>query len=89
MQFDLSNIPEGHLDGKIQVGDMFSAKGGRGDTAAWLVAAVRGDTLHMLGLNKQGEIVSTTSYGAHTMENRVCIGHCEMLATTKFLVKGE
>lgn len=88
MRFDLENIPEEKLGGNIKVGDMYQAKGGRGDTAAWVVAAVRGDTLHMLGIDKSGEIVSTASYGAHAMEGRTCIGQCEELAGKHFVMNG-
>lgn len=86
MRFNLDKIPKEKLDAKPTVGDIFAAKGGRGDTAAWVVAAVRGDTLHMLGVDKDGYIVSTTSYGIHTMENRTCIGHCDKLAEQYFPV---
>ena len=88
MKFNLKDIPKDRLDGKIKVGDMFPAKGGRGDTAAWVVAAVRGDTLHMPGVNTDGDIVSTSSYGAHAMEDRVCIGRCEELINKKFTMAG-
>ena len=86
MKFNLEEIPEEAMDARPKVGDMYAAKGGRGDTKVWLVAAVRGETMHMLGLTKKGEIVSTSSFGAHAMEYRPIIGFSPEFRDARFKV---
>jgi hypothetical protein len=80
MKFDVTAIPDEAIADRVQVGDVLPAKGGRGDTALWLVVAVRGNSVHMLGLSRLGEIVSTASYGMHALSDRAVIGRCNELA---------
>jgi|GEM_PF-2706845 len=56
------------------VGDVYRAKGGRGETKFFVIAAIVGNTAHALGLNREGDIVSTTSYGTHVFAGRDLIG---------------
>lgn len=49
-------------------------RGRRAGTRYWLILTVNEDVVHMAGLNKDGEIVSTTSYGIHTMHDRTLMG---------------
>lgn len=65
-----------------RVGDVYRGKGGgRGvGTAFWLVAAIGGNgCLHMLGLDRDGNIVSTVTYVASAMRRREVVGHVECL----------
>lgn len=71
--------PPARFTAGVQVGDVYPAKGGRGDTRFWLVVSLghTGRTAHLLGLNAGGEIVSTASYGADVFADRPRIGWCE------------
>jgi hypothetical protein len=66
---------------EVRVGNVYKAKasgprGWRAGTCYWLVVSVRPETstscggCHMLGLNKEWEIVSSTSYGLRVMQER-------------------
>lgn len=78
MKVDLGDAPPECCDG-VQVGDVYPAKGGRGDTRYWLVLAITNSdrTAHMLGLDIAGEVVSTASYGIHALLDRNRLGFCE------------
>ena len=80
MKFDLSALPEGWTAEGIQIGDLYPARGGSGTTRFWLVVAISpsGKQLHMLGIDAGGEVVSTTTYGAHVMEGRPRIGRVNL-----------
>lgn len=59
----------------VHVGDVFRAystgpKGRREGTRYWVVLAVTARSVHLLGLNAQGEAVSTSTYGLHVMQHR-------------------
>ena len=60
-----------------KVGEVYRANGGRGTTRFWLVAAVSGNTSHLLGLDRDGNIVSTSSYGNHAITGREIVGFVE------------
>lgn len=64
---------------EVRVGDVYPSHGGRpgwkGRTCWWLVASITGNVTHLLGLNADGEIVSTTSYGIHVLQSRKLVGH--------------
>lgn len=65
---------------KVQVGDVYRAKatgprGWRNGTRYWMVVAIttsqwNNENHHMLGLDKDWNIVSAVSYGGHVMPNR-------------------
>lgn len=76
MQFDLTSLPPETIADDVTVGDVLQAKGGRGDTALWIVAAIRGNSAHLLGVIRDGEIVSTASYGMHALRDRAIVGRC-------------
>lgn len=60
---------------EVRTGNLYRSKGGK-DTKFWYVLAVRksngiyGDKAILLGLAKDGEIISTNTYGCHAMERR-------------------
>lgn len=78
MKVDLGETPPQCCEG-VQVGDIYPAKGGRGDTRYWLVLAVTNSdrTAHMLGLDISGEVVSTQTYSLHALTDRTRLGFCE------------
>lgn len=87
MQFDLTSLsPETTAPADVVVGDVLQAKGGRGDTALWVVAAVRGNSVHLLGVSRDGEIVSTASYGVHALRDRAVVGRCNDLEAMQLCV---
>lgn len=58
-----------------QVGDVFPAKatGPRGrhyGTKYWVIVCVTDTTVHMIGLDWQGNVTSTTSCGIHVAQER-------------------
>ena len=61
----------------VKVGDVYKAKGGS-QTAFWLVIRVTpGLGIYALGMDKDGELVSTTHYAAHVFERRELVGRVE------------
>ena len=86
MQFDLTALPREATTEDMTVGDVLQAKGGHRDTALWIVAAVRGNSVHMLGVSRDGEIVSTASYGLHAIRDRAVIGRCADLEAMRLSV---
>lgn len=67
------------LDGPM-VGDVYRAKGGRCNTKFFVIAAVVGSMAHALGLDRDGNIVSTTSYGVDVFARRDIVGRVPSLA---------
>ncbi len=78
MKFNVENIPAELMEDAPRVGDVYPAKGGA-VTSAWIVMAVRNNNAHLIGVNKEGQITSTTSYGVHTLSSRDRIGFCPEL----------
>lgn len=70
----------------IEIGNVYLAKGP--GPSYWVVVAItpRGGA-HMLGIDEEGNIVSTTSYGAHVLHDRRLVGRCEDLKSLVFEVK--
>jgi hypothetical protein len=74
MKVDLNGIalPQG-LD--PVVGNLYVAKGGRGNTAYWLVIALNSTNgCVMLGLDPNGNVVSSASYNRYVMKTRQLVG---------------
>ncbi len=88
MKFDINPAaPFNPPAGAPKVGDVFPAKGTgpkhyRAGTRYFMIVAITNNQFgyptshHMLGLDGEGNIVSTTTYGEHVMRERVRIGHC-------------
>ena len=77
MKFNTSEMPANTIREGVSVGDVYKANGGRGTTAFWIVIAIVGRSSHCIGIDKEGETVSTTSYGTHVFESRELIGRCD------------
>ncbi len=75
MRFKVEELPQSVFPRGPQVGDVFPAKGGQ-STSFWVLVAesITGQSGHYLGLDAQGKIVSTASYGHHAMRERALIG---------------
>lgn len=74
------NYPEGKapdLPPEVEVGNVYGSRC-RTKTHAWLIVAIIGRTAHALGLNEEGEISSTASYGVHAFERRNIIGKVDL-----------
>lgn len=78
MKFDLAALPEGVINGIVQVGDVYRAHGGK-PTVLWVVVAISGTAVHMLWLDRDGAICSSTSYAMRAIENRTLVGRCDEL----------
>lgn len=62
----------------IEVGSVYAAKGGNSSAKYFVVVAPgvtdRNSAIHLLGIDGSGQIVSTTSYGRHYIEEKTVIG---------------
>lgn len=79
MQF---NFPEGRkpeATPEMEVGNVYISKNTH-KTKAWLVMAISGRTVHLLGLDADGQISGTQSYNSFAIENRPLIGRVDMSA---------
>ena len=76
MKLDLNSAPSSVFECEPMVGSLYRFKGGRNAaTHLWLVAAVNGETCHMLAIDQSGSIVGTAQYGSHAFADRVRVGH--------------
>lgn len=76
------NYPEGRKPERapeVEVGNVYSSKNTH-KTAAWIVLKITGNTVHLLGLDAEGEVSSTQSYGLHSFERRSLIGRVNLSA---------
>ena len=87
MRFNTTDIPDDRLRTNVRLGDVYKAKGGSGDTTAFVVVAIRERQIHMLGIDESGDIVSTTSYGDWSFKSRKLIGVCEQIAELELSIE--
>jgi hypothetical protein len=71
MKFNVPEISKEQIDDPIEVcmGDVYPSKNQR-KTFYWLVIGLTGNMVHCLGLDADGQITSTTSYGKHVFEGQ-------------------
>lgn len=83
MKIEIGKIPVeiSALD-EVAVGNVYRAKGGRG-TQFFIVIAVTEQTAHAIGIDRDGNIVSTTSYGLHTFKRRDVVAKVPALANMR------
>lgn len=87
MRLSLHKVTD-RLSGHVPTrGDVYLTKGGTGETVAWVVIAIHGKTVILLGINEFGEPVSTRSYPLHQFLDRKLVGHCPDLANLSFDVE--
>ena len=90
MKFNLTQVPEG-VKQQIKVGNVYSARGGskKNSPRMWVLIAV--DPAHesvvLLGLDKDGQIVSGVKYYQYTVAKWPIIGECPDVVTMEFSVK--
>lgn len=85
-----------------KVGDVFPSKATgpksyRNGTRYWMIIAITNGSgcnrnslvHHMVGLDENGDIVSTTTYGDHVMKERPRVGHCKDLASLNLNIEWE
>lgn len=78
----------------VRVGNVYKAKstgprGWRAGTRYWLVMCVSPTTVHMLGLDQGGRIVSTTSYGVHVLHERELVARVKGVEAFAAHLRGE
>lgn len=83
MRIDLQNMSQDAMRDAVSVGDVYRANGGRGDCKFWVVVALSSSAkmAHCIGINRDGEICTSTSYGIHVFEQRMLVGRCEDIVT--------
>lgn len=86
MKFNLNNDLYDRVSDEIQVGDVYPAKGGRTGAVYWVVIGISGDwkNVKVLGIDKDGEVVSATGYNAHSLRERPKVGFAKGLADLEF-----
>lgn len=67
-----------HTQSEVKPGNIYPAKGGKGDTEYWLVIAVSDTGAHLIGFNKEGIPCSTASYLKGAMRERPVIGRVDL-----------
>lgn len=87
MKFRFNDEVRERYSKEVRVGDVYPAKGGaRRKIAMWVVLNIHNGMVHLVGLNEEGVMTSTTSYGVHAMEERELIGRVEGLEELEFVV---
>ena len=74
------NFPEGRKptsSPSVEVGNIYQSKNTH-KTAAWVVVAMSGNTVHLLGIDGEGQVSSTQSYGLHAISGRDLIGRVDL-----------
>lgn len=73
--FNMDNAPQEKLRGDaVEVGDVYpNQKGG-----CFVVIAVRGSTCYYIGINADGDVVSTGQYSDHSLLRRALLGRAEV-----------
>lgn len=79
MKVEMGKIPVRISLDQPAVGDVYRAKGGRTPTKFFVIAAITGQVAHALGIDAEGAIVSTTSYGTHVFAGRDLVGRVDEL----------
>ena len=78
MRLHASVLSAVHEQSEVRPGNIYPAKGGKGDTEYWLVVAVSHTGAHLIGFNKEGIPCSTASYLKSAMRERPVIGRVDL-----------
>lgn len=89
MKIEMGQIPIRVDLEQPAIGDVYRAKGGRGETKFFVVVAIVGRVAHALGLNREGDIVSTTSYGCEVFAARDVVGRIPGLSEMTLNIEWE
>lgn len=68
MKFNIENAPKELLDDDVAVGNVYNSKC-KTITKFWVVVAIRGHQVIMLGMDDEGNITSSQTYGRHMFED--------------------
>lgn len=91
MHFNVPDKPEKESDlSSLEVGNVYACKGGN-KTKYWVVIGLDAKAVHLIGINGDGVITSTASYGRHVFEGhgnifkgRELLGHVSGLDQLNF-----
>jgi hypothetical protein len=78
MKFNLSKMPAA-CKSPLKLGTVYAARGGRADSAPlfWVLVALPKDSAVLLGIDRDGEIISATKYGQHAIVRWPVVGYCK------------
>ena len=89
MNFDLSRLNPVYTSKTPCEGNVYAAQGGKKDgTRFWVILAIRWDGCVLLGINTQGEIISTQGYSTHVMAAKPLIGWCPGVMDLNLEIEG-
>jgi len=74
------NFPEGCKPepvAEVAVGNVYASKNTH-KTVAWLVLSIRSHSVHMVGIDAEGQVSSTQSYNLHALEGRKLLGRVDL-----------
>ena len=85
MKFNLEKMPP-NLKVALKVGNVFSARGGAKDSSPrfWVLVAKTNDACVLIGLNKNGEVISGTKYYNYTVEKWPVVGFVKDIESMTF-----
>ena len=63
---------------EVAPGNVYPAKGGKGDTEYWLVVSLTKNGCNLIGFDKEGNPCSTASYLKGAMRERPLIGKANL-----------
>lgn len=69
---------------EVRVGNLYPGKGGKGETAYWLIVALTQHGCVCLGLNAEGEVVNCSKYYRSAMKERALLGFVPGIADMSF-----
>ena len=67
-----------HAQSEVLPGNIYPAKGGKGDTEYWMVVALSPSGAHLIGFNREGIPCSTASYLRGALRERPVIGRVDL-----------
>lgn len=90
MKFNLNVQSPLPVRRRAEVGDVYPAKGGRGDTRYWIVLSINArGYASVIGLDEEGHIVSGQTYGSWAFEDRPLLGRCAGIESMSFDIEWE
>lgn len=87
MKLDTLSIQRLDKASEVVRGNVYPAKGGKGDTMYWLVISTTETGAHLIGFDPFGCPVSTASYNKHALRDRPVLGHVDLSPILLKLVK--
>jgi hypothetical protein len=97
MKINMDNAPKFPNEG-LEIGNVYRCKGGaNSDQKFWVVVGLPRDRVVMLGIDNEGNIVSSADYGQHVFNcqspyftrGRDIVGRCKDMPALNFSVEWE